>query len=501
VRLLEKGHFKNRKEKKEMDGLGGASRPRGDITTLLDLTTRDSQDDYFTPLQSQTTWFTRDKERRVRPFTPAVQNFAFRGPAAFGQRFTFDVGSVSCGDLLFGVMLQVKLSHWLDVTTLLRLQSGRYTYKDPADAWYYANSIGTTLIAKAELEIEDQIIETIDGDFANIVGTLFPDLNTQMGINTDGVGRAGPTALQGWPQNRPFPTEGGDIIALLPFFFSRTKLKEAFPLIACREGTVRIHITLRPFSECVRAAAATIACGDTPLGKTFLFNDTQESFLGTVSVTAATEIPPFQDIQLLTYGAYLNGNIRETMLRQPFEILHRGVESFTFSEPLKYLVNKSGADTITIQLPLEANHPMEEILWFVRRKTGRNEWTNYSSVTNAEYDPIYAPAKPFLQSATLQINGIDVIHADELYFRDHIARKHRGGIVAFNSYIYGYSFARFPSEHQPSGTVNASRTQNIRLTLTVSPPGEANEWEVAVYVIGLRWLRFENGLGNKMFES
>jgi hypothetical protein len=168
---------------------------------------------------------------------------------------------------------------------------------------------------------------------------------------------------------------------------------------------------------------------------------------------------------------------------------------------LKYLVNKSGADTITIQLPLEANHPMEEILWFVRRKTGRNEWTNYSSVTNAEYDPIYAPAKPFLQSATLQINGIDVIHADELYFRDHIARKHRGGIVAFNSYIYGYSFARFPSEHQPSGTVNASRTQNIRLTLTVSPPGEANEWEVAVYVIGLRWLRFENGLGNKMFES
>ena len=27
------------------------------------------------------------------------------------------------------------------------------------------------------------------------------------------------------------------------------------------------------------------------------------------------------------------------------------------------------------------------------------------------------------------------------------------------------------------------------------------EWEVVVYVIGLRWLRFENGIGNRMFDS
>jgi hypothetical protein len=490
-----------------MDGLGGASRPRGDITTLLDLATRDSQDDYFTPLNSESTWFTRDQERRNRPFVPAVQNFAFRGPAAFGQRFTFDLGSMSCGDLLFGMFLQIKLGHWFDQTTVLRILSGRYQYSDPTQAWFYANSLGTAIIAKAELELEDQIVETITGDFAFTVGRLFPDLNMQIGLNTDGVGYTTIPRLRSWDPNRVFPTEGGKIIAMLPFFFSRAKLQEAFPLIACREGTVRVHITLRPFEECVRIANGLRAsCTDTPLGKIFNFVDTGYPFRPTIQVTATADPPPFQDIQLITYGSYLTGDLRNKMLRTPFEILHRAVETFTFSEPLKYLVNKSAGDTITVQLPLEANHPMEEIVWFLRRKAAivnNNEWTNYTSVTSSEYDATYNTPQPYLLSARFQINGIDLVDAEEGYFRQLIARHHMSGIAAYASYVYGYPIARSPSDHQPSGTLNASRAQSVRLTLTVRPPGGAydQEWEVVVFVIGLRWLRFENGIANRMFET
>jgi Large eukaryotic DNA virus major capsid protein/Major capsid protein N-terminus len=490
-----------------MDGLGGASRPRGDITTLLDLATRDNQDDYYTPINSETTWFTRDQERRNRPFVPAVQNFPFRGPAAFGQRFTFDVGSVSCGDLLFNVMLQIKLGHWFDQTTILRILSGRYQYKNPEEAWYYANSLGTAIVEKAELEIEDQLIETIDGDFAFITGKLFTDLNQQVGLNTDGIGYTSFEGLKTWSQSRPFPTEGGNLLVNLPFFFSRTHLKEAMPLIACREGTVRIHITLRKFEDCVRIQSGLRAsCTDTPLGKTFSFIDTGLIYKPTIQIQAETQPPQFLDIQLITYGAYITGTVRERMLRTPFEILHRGVETFVFSEPLKYLMNKGSGDTITIQLPLEANHPMEEILWVMRRKAAtinNNEWSNYTNVTSFEYDPTFNPTKPFLLNASIQINGIELINSTEDYFRQLIARHHRGGAIAFASYIYGYPFARSPSEHQPSGTLNASRTQNVRLNLTVRPPGGAlnQEWEVAVYVVGLRWLRFENGIANKMFDN
>lgn len=490
-----------------MNGTNGASRPRGDITTLLDLTSRDSQDDYYTPLGSETTWFTRDTERRNRPFVPAVQNFAFRGPAAFGQRFSFDIGSVACGDLLFAVFLQIKLGHWFDPTTVLRIQSGRYKYVDPNQAWYYANSFGTVVLAKAELEVEDQIIETVDGDFGFTMGRLLTDLNSQVGYNVDGTGFLNFPRLQSWPQYRVFPTENGIVQGILPFFFSRTNLKEAFPLIACREGTVRIHITLRPFSDCVRIQSGVRAdCTETPLGKTFQFIDTGLPFLPTIDITASRDPPQFQDLQLITYGAYLTGNIRQQMLRTPFEILHRAVQTWEFTEPLKYLVNKVQGDSITVQLPLEANHPMEEIVWFLRRKAAivnNNERTDYTNIISAEFNPIYNPPAPFLVSAELQINGIQIVAAEEQYFRQLISRHHKGGIAAYASFVYGYPFARNPADHQPSGTLNASRTQNIRLTLTVTPPGGIynQEWEVVVYVIGLRWLRFENGIANRMFQD
>jgi hypothetical protein len=82
-------------------------RPGGDITTLLDLTDRDVQDNDFFPLNTNTTWFTRNPERRNIPFVPVIQDFPFRGPACYGQRFTFDIGALPCGDILLGTAVQI----------------------------------------------------------------------------------------------------------------------------------------------------------------------------------------------------------------------------------------------------------------------------------------------------------------------------------------------------------------------------------------------------------
>ena len=60
----------------------------GDITTLLDLTPRDRQDNDLFPLNTDQTWFTRDPDRRIIPSVPLIADFPFRGPATFGQRFT-----------------------------------------------------------------------------------------------------------------------------------------------------------------------------------------------------------------------------------------------------------------------------------------------------------------------------------------------------------------------------------------------------------------------------
>jgi len=405
---------------------------------------------------------------------------------------------------MFGAALQIRLSHWLDRTTQLLVEKGSLTYKNPESAWFYCNSLGTAIIEKAELEINGSTVEEIDGDFINTFSTLFADLNSQVGIATDHLGRVSIARLLGWNPARLYPVEDGVIHCILPFFFMRNRLREALPMIAIAEGSVKIHVVLRPFGECLRQARGyRDDCTSTPLSKAITFQKT--AFLPATlyeTITTVKEIPQFQDVRLLTFGSLLNGKIRESMLRNPFEILHRHVQTFTFAEPLKYVVAKNTtSDTVKIQLPLEANHPLEEIIWFIRRTdvATNNEWTNYSSVLEKDYDTTFNPLAPLLVSAAIQVNGITVCDAEEIYYRDLIARHHRGGVVPFRSFIYGYPFARHPGEHQPSGTLNASRLQNLRLVLEVKNPGVA--WEVKVFCCALNWLRFQNGIANPVFQN
>jgi len=589
----------------------------GPITTLLDLVNRDQQENDLFPLRTEITWFARNTERRLIPFTPSVQEIALRGPGAFGQRFTFDLGSIVVGDLLLGAALQIQLDHWLDAQSrnMYLAEKLQYSSQERPTAWEYANSLGTSIIQQAELEIDGKTIETIDGDFIHVFSALFPEYNTQVGIAYDHLGQVSIKRLTDL-HRRPtiYPIENGNLNCVLPFFFMRTRLTEALPMIAIREGHVKINITLRPFSECVRQMrgfrdTCTSVPPPTPIpfipqgskwiydpktqagswdvpaqysftivleGETYNWNfaaatgrgnwvtpppkssfslassynwraatsswnpseppfniawpegtdwyywdeepatwrsgglfkgeptfdltygsTVWESKVGDWSVAA----PPFKGVQLLAYGAIVDGTLRTKMLRDPFEILHRQVQTFSFDEPLKYAVGKrADSDSIRIQLPLEANHPIEEILWFVRRKgtSINNEWTNYSSLVESEWGT-RAPT-PLLQNAILQVNGTVICDAEEQFYREQAAFAHRGGFAAFSRFIYGYSFAKTPGEHQPSGSLNASRINSLRLVLDVKPPG-GDLWEVKVFCIGLNWLRFENGLANPMFED
>ena len=482
----------------------GFLRPTGDIVTLLDLSPRDIQDSEYTPLSAEKTWWLPDQNRRIRPFSLSVQQFPFRGPTAFGQRFTFDIGSVKCGDLLTGAFSQIDLGHWLDPTTILRLQSGRYVYAPGQTPWAYANSLGTVIIQSIEFEVNEQTLERVDGDFLNTAFRLFPDVNRQYGLATDCLGARSLEYIP--PPTSPFPTQSGTLLIPLTLFFQRTPLAEAFPLLACADGSVRIHITLRPFADCIRRLAVVpnsdpaSAASTSPLNTSFLFTDTATTLRPVIPVQTSIAIPPFKGIKLITYGAHTDGKLRSSLLRQPFELMTRIVQTFAFDEPLKYTTNHS-VDSIQVQLPLEVNGPMEEIIWFVRRKdaTTERQWTNYGGVLAGAVDSTYNPQIPLLQSATLQFNGVDIVTAEESWFRRHISSAHKGGIVSFTNYIYGYSFSKSPGEHQPSGTANASRLQSVRLTLDVT--AAAGAWEVKVFVLALDWIRFQDGIVNRMFRD
>jgi hypothetical protein len=500
-------------------------RPIGDATTLIDLVDRDEMDDDLFPLDAEKSWFTRDPSRRYLNFSPVIQEFVYKGSAEFGNKLVFEIGSVKACDLLFSVALQIRLGHWFPPNVVEQIQNGTYTYRynnspDPDNRnpnqmppWFYANSLGSILIKKADFLLEDQVLESVDGDFSNMFGLLFSDINTQFGAGVDAQARVPIPVLLDWNPNRVFPTTNGFISCILPFSFQRIRLKNGFPLSSVKEGTIRIALTLRPFDECVRILTGIRStCNETPLGQTFTFQINNGTLPApTTTIVASSVVPAFEDCRLVTYGMLVDGKLRTALLKSPFERMYREVQTFRFSEPKKYIVNVPSSGVVSLQLPVEVNGPIEEFIWFIRRKavSVNNEWTNYSNTLESEFDgsvtspAVFHPFQSMLVSATLQVNGITLVQRPGEFFRRDISQNHRGGIVAYNSFVYGYTFAKFPGRQNPTGWMNSSRSTDVRWRMDIKPPGgsEDLEFEVVVFALSMNWVRFENSIANKVFSS
>ena len=482
----------------------GTKQPRGPATTLIDLVSRDVQDNTIFPLDATVTRFTRDETLRTVPMSSVMREFTFRGPATFGQTFTFEMGHMNSGDLISGLFIQLQLGDWFTGAIREDLRRNNISPVNPEKLWTYCNSLGTAVLEEATLEVDDQVLERVTGDSIHVSSMLFADLNTQFGL-ADTIGLKSIDDLKASDGKRAFFTEDGWVTVPLAFSMLREKITATFPLIACREGTMRIRVTLKRFDQIVRILSGNRAdCLDTPLRKEFKIIDNRQTMNRIKSIHSSQDEPMLKNIQLLTQGVFVDGPYREMLLRQPFERPFREIQQFDFTEPLKYVINKTGNDLITVQLPLEANQPIEEIVWFVRRKaavTLNNDWTNYSATLEKDYHPTFAPLEPLLVSAKIQANGQDIISQDEAWFRSHISRAHRGGKIPYDAFIYGYSFARHPGQHDPTGSINASRLSTLRLTLNVKPPGGSSdtEWEVHVFVYAFQWVRFGNGICNKVF--
>lgn len=301
------------------------------------------------------------------------------------------------------------------------------------------------------------------------------------------------------------PSEDGNVYAMFPFWFARRR-NAAFPMLSVYgEGNIRFHITFRKFNDVIRKTVKPRTCDENMLDTDLNLTDNDIvlpfKFKGKIQAVA----PKLKDAALMCGLIHLDGNIRETFMKQAHEDLIEPVLNIPFSEPLKYLVNTGDADTITVSLPLDAaNGPVKELIWFIRRKANYkyNSWNNYGAYLENEVDPVYKPQRPLLKKAILRIGSVAWADQDELWWRSRGALGHPGGIRILNSYIYAYSFASDPVKFGPSGSVNASR-QPLRLDLTIVPPVgvDDKEWEVQVFVVSNNWLRYENGICERVYRD
>ncbi len=422
-----------------------------------------AQDIYLTG-NPQITFFKVVYRRHTNFAVESIEQ-TFNGQADFNKRITATISRN--GDLIQQMYLEVVLPV---CTSVIASTSNVWTY-----------GVGNALVKQAEIEIGGQLIDRQYGDWMNIWTELTTPEGKRAGYDNM-VGNSKPTEVG--KQTGGFRlTSVNRLYVPLQFWFNRNP-GLALPLIALQYHEVKLNLELRSSAELIN------------------------------TVTAPNIVIPSLSCKLYVDYIYLDTDERRRFAQVSHEYLIEQVQ-FTGSESIPAA---SGAKNITLNF----NHPVKELVWVhtnttfasstvTAGTTAGNRWFNYSGATGSSIDSF--------TTALLQLNGHDrfsVRFAD--YFRkvqnyEHHTRVPRvtgdldGSGDNRQQFIYSYSFALSPEEHQPSGTCNFSRIDNAVLQLGYGADSGTGAVALAlamnlnVYAVNYNVLRIMSGMGGLAYSN
>ena len=422
---------------------------------LMQLVAYGAQDIYLTG-NPQITFFKVVYRRHTNFAVESIEQ-TFNGTADFGKRVTATISRN--GDLIQQMYLEVDLP----VVE---------TPGSTSNVWTYG--VGNALVKQAEIEIGGQLIDRQYGDWMNIWTELTMPAGKRDGYDNMVGNSVATTAITQTGALSSASTQR--LYVPLQFWFNRNP-GLALPLIALQYHEVKLNLELRPANELTNGATSTATGLGCKLYVDYIYLDTDE---------------------------------RRRFAQVSHEYLIEQVQ-FTGAESI-------AAAATTKNVTLNFNHPVKELVW-VHTNTANatagfdtgNRWFNYAGCTSASDDV------DSFTSALLQLNGHDrfsVRYAD--YFRkvqnyEHhcrvprVGREIDGGDNARQQYIYTYSFALSPEEHQPSGTCNFSRIDNAVLQLKYGAESTFNAQDQAmnlsVYAVNYNVLRIMSGMGGLAYSN
>ena len=429
---------------------------------LMQLVAYGAQDIYLTG-NPQITFFKVVYRRHTNFAVESIEQ-TFNGSADFGKRVTATISRN--GDLIQQMYLEVVLP-----------------VSGAAAMWTYG--VGNALIKQAEIEIGGQLIDRQYGDWMNIWTELTIPEGKRAGYDNMVGNKCG--AAQIGALNA---ASGGNKVRLyvpFQFWFNRNP-GLALPLIALQYHEVKLNLELRAITDLTNAA----------------------NLITNLSLVSC---------KLYVDYVYLDTDERRRFAQVSHEYLIEQVQ-FTGSETV-------AAASTNKNVTLNFNHPVKELMW-VHTVTANatsgtpgtgNRWFNYSG------NDIGAglPSVDSFTTALLQLNGHDRFSsrfAD--YFRkvqnyEHHTRVPRVGVDMNTTdnrlqFIYSYSFALSPEEHQPSGTCNFSRIDNAVLQLTygtdsqtdvggITAPAVSLAMNLNIYAVNYNVLRIMSGMGGLAYSN
>ena len=258
----------------------------------------------------------------------------------------------------------------------------------------------------------------------------------------------------------------------LPWYFTMHS-GQALSLASLQFHSIQMSVTFAPLSKCI-------------------VTDTVEQI---VKSTSTNNTITSSDLMagLETTYIFLDVQERDKFSTSSYEVLVTQVQRYSW---------EMKAATPNLTLPF--NHPVIELIWFIRRKKFMevNNHFNFSGFQGS--DP--------MRSATLLLNN-QTRFSDKPghYFRTVVPYEKHSNIP--DAFIYNYSFALHPEDPSPSGSCNFSRIDTVSLRLELnkgkdsdSVPsdkqlGDDEPVEVVVFARSWNVLRFKEGLAGIGFAN
>jgi hypothetical protein len=409
---------------------------------LMQLVAYGAQDIYLTG-NAQITFF-KVVYRRHTNFSIESIEQTFNGYADFGRKLTVTVSRN--GDLVSKAYLRVVLP-------ALKQDQSSATWQG------YVNSIGNALIKSVEVEIGGQLIDKHYSEWLEIYGEL---------NQTDAHFRSYKRLVGKYASDVSLETnalEERTYYIPLQFWFCRNP-GLALPLIALQYHEVKLNVEFRAAAELTRSDVAITGAPQDVDGN----------------------VASIKSAALWLDYIYLDTDERRRFAQVSHEYL---IEQVQYSEPEGIQERAT-----TLNSDLNLNHPVKELLWVISRNAVRtansltgNDIFNFTSVLGGDS----------FDTAKLQFNGHDRMRErDSLYFREVQPYSHH--TRSPSKHIYAYSFALKPEEHQPSGSCNMSRLDNVNLNLTFNGTNTV-ESELRVYATNYNVLRVMSGMAGLAYSN
>ena len=335
---------------------------------------------------------------------------------------------------------------------------------------HYTNSVGQYIINTLDILIGSQHVDTLYGDF------LF--------VHEELCGKVGRRLLEmvGKRYTREElivdSQEQRTLYIPLPFWYTLSS-GSALPLAGLQFHSVRYNMIANPMDSCVVVHHKKHEDDKVWVPKTGPYYS---------ACNGANTDPVFN---LLSTYVYLDDQERTMMSKINQETLIIQHQRAVFAAP-------TGTGQWDLNLPF--NHPVIELVWFVRDKASASATNDHFNLgTRSGRDPI--------SNATLRLNNQLRFGTESgsstngTYFR--LVQPYQSHSCIPDTFVYCYSFALHPEDTTtPSGSANFSRIDSAQLTLTPSKfHDNSSACEVVVFATNWNIARMKSGLFGVAYSS